>query len=195
MKEIPDFKISKTDTSQYYKTPEGKVLSFLPSAKHVQIFESEEIFIQLVKMIKQKAKGKIHILEFYKEKVDKIEKIIPSQRAELSHLLNIDLTKLDYSPQSLKKINTAIKNNNILPNIFFDNIYFPTVVYLGETIRVNNSGVWVVKQEEKFSEIYIQLPDKRLINVFCDLWDEANEHYKSFSIFFIYERLLKNLRL
>ena len=171
LQEVPDFKISESDTSKYFKTESGEILSFLASAKHIKTFASEEVFNNLVKVVSQSAIGRGHILEQYKAKVDKLEEHIFSEKLFLSEFLKIDLLKLDYSPQSLQKITTGLKKNKISYNEFFDNAYFPLVVYLGETIRLNNNGKWLVKPTEKYSALYVQLSTGEVINVFLDLYN------------------------
>lgn len=191
----PDLKIIEDDTTEYYITKSGTVIRYRPSAKHIQTFVSIEEYQKLISKILMATKVKGHILEPYKEEIDNMEGYLSTAVALLSQTLQIEPERLNFSISSLQEIDKSRKRTKISQASFFDKLYFPFVAYLGEALKTTQNGTWAFKKSDKISEPHIKLPNGRTINIFLDLYKEANESYNSFSIFAIYQRLLLDLRL
>ena len=111
----------------------------------------------------------------------------------LEKLLN--LKALDYSFESLKKIDKSLRNTGVTFDFYFENLYYWLVPYTSQCIINEKKATWDLKYNEKehVIEPLVKLEDGRSINLFTDLNDDALENFNIISIHSIAQRRLATL--
>ncbi len=167
-----DLRIYEFDTNEYYLTPEGKLILFLPSSpKDIKTFESVKEFKDLVEKLKKIPKQQ-HILSRYQHEIKNLPFTSQFLKEYLSKFLNINSIELDFSIYSLRIIDRAFITKNITQNIFFNRLYIYLVAYLGETLKKELNGEWKLKlSKEKIIEPYIITSSGEKINIFLRLFE------------------------
>lgn len=174
---------TELDTSKYYLDKNGRVLSFLPSCPHESflVFESVQALEDLREKINADIKGGKHLLHDYQDKIKQLPESIETEKDFLARFLLLEHDILDYTFDSLKKIDGRLKK---VPQETYFDILFPSLLaYMGETIRREKNGEWVFKTNQGIIEPFIKLPSGKYINVFLDLYKDAYEDYKTFSLY------------
>jgi hypothetical protein len=206
-KEVFDLLLSKNDYkirtdlknkldpySDYYELSDGRILMIvLYQSGDGNIFESEQALLNIWHPVSISASS--HPLEgLIKEGAD-FPDYIDKYKADISAILSIDSALLNFSFDSLKIIDQKMKTKGINTETYLQQLFIPSVSYMGETIKRYKQGRWTMIFISAYNvwEPFIELTDKRKINIFTDLYDYANEDFDNFSIYYTAQLRLDTL--
>jgi hypothetical protein len=181
--ERTDLKLHKLDTGKYYLDKNERVINFLPSSPHDSflVFDSVQALQDVQAIAKADSNVRKHLLHDYQDKIKQLPESIEAEKDFLAKFLLMEPDILDFTFNSLKQIDRKLKK--VSQTIFFDILFPSLVAYMGETIRRERNGNWVFKSNREIIEPYINLPSGKSINIFLDLYKDAYEEYKTFSLF------------
>lgn len=185
-----DLKLSDTDSGVYYQLSDGRILIFFRDSEQGVLFESEEQFKKAVKSILSQKSG--HVLEGVFVDESDFYKSVVQAPSRLGVILAIPVLELDRSYSSLKKIDRQIGKESITFDFYIKNIYKYLFCYVGEVIVKNNHGKWEFVLDGDILEPHVVLANGRSINIFIDLFDEAQEDWENFSVYDTAQLRLEN---
>jgi hypothetical protein len=179
-----EYQVLYTDCAEYYLLSGGQLLLEVTRDGKGFIFDSEKEFTDL--MGPGGYQKPTHILEgidIYKNDEDFL-KTSKQSHLQLSKLLGIPVNLLKFTFKSLKLIDEKIKEQKILVKEYLEKLFPVVVQYMGETIIHEKQGQWrlIFNKEYELWEPFVQLPNKRMVNVFIDLYD-AVEDYENFTVY------------
>ncbi|MBS1603291.1 MAG: hypothetical protein JST42_11525 [Bacteroidetes bacterium] len=136
-----------------------------------------------------------HILAGLTPSRDSFMSIIPHAASRIASTLGIPREKLDSSFASLHLIDNAIHAQPIGLKMFENELFVPLIAYLGQCIIHEKGGRWNLQHDNtaKVWEPFVILPTGKAVNLFIDLYEDAQEDFKNFSIFTISQLRLESL--
>lgn len=178
-----DLRLSSTDTTDYYLLEDGRLLVHFQNADFSTFFGSEKEFKRY--MGEDDSSGRHYILEGFPSTQDKFIQSVKEAGKRLEDILRIN--ELNFSFDSLKRIDEAIPVRQMSYDFYFRNLYSLLVPYVSNTIIVEKKANWYFfyNEEENVAEPFIDLPNGKRINVFIDLYEEALEDFEHFSVYSI----------
>lgn len=176
-----DLMVTSLDTHEYYETDDKRIIAFLPSTpKHIQVFDNEDSFLKIVARANQREYDK-HILESYLVQLSNMPIAIDNAHKDLQTLLALAGEQLNYTFESFRLIDSALRRKVDFEG-FLSHLYFPLMLYTGETICRQRKGHWHVLDTPYAKEPYVILPNGSKINVFAAIYSEAVESFDTFSV-------------
>lgn len=114
--------------------------------------------------------------------------------SELAKLLDISLEQLNGTFESLKLVDTAIKTQRIGFKRYIKSVYPLVLAYCGEVIIHHTGGKWKMEHNALANvwEPRIEFPDGRVVPFFVELFEDAQEDYKNYSIYETAQQRLSN---
>jgi hypothetical protein len=182
---MDEYQESHSNFLEYYLLSGGKFVIVSKRAGFGFVFDSEKQFIDL------KGPGQYdkptHILEGYDiyRNDEVFFKTSKQSHLKLSELLGIPVNLLNFTFESLKLIDEKIKEQKISVKEYIEKLFPVVVQYIGETIIHEKQGQWhlIFDQECEVWEPFVELTDKRMVNIFLDHYDFAVEHYADFTVY------------
>lgn len=187
----PDLKIYEWDSTEYYILNDGRLLLDFKDADYSLIFKTEKDYMALFK--KSNSHEENYILKGFPSRPVQFINSITKSKLQIEKLLLIK--NLNFSFQSLKKIDNAIVQNALSQNFYFKRIFRNLVPYVTHTIvkEQNAELIFMYNSKENVSEPHLRLVNGRIINVFIDLYEDALENFDDFSIYSTSRMRLDNL--
>jgi hypothetical protein len=187
-----DLKLDLYDNTVYHELNDKKILLDFPNADYGVVFDSETELIQFRKDIAKK--NDEHVLHGVFQSEEDFYTTVQKSANRISAYLSIPIEKLDKSFISLKEVDTQLRDKAISFNFYIRNIYKYLICYIGEVIINSRKGKWQLKlDEEGIVEPFVLLETGKFVNVFIDLYSDAQEDWESFSVYATAHLRLDNL--
>ncbi len=184
-----DLKLGNGDTTTYYLLDNGVILLCFQDDDFGIAFPSESDLRTFRKQVE--SQNSSHILKdvftnegFFFQKLLKVEN-------EIGKALGIHPKKLNSTFDSLLLIDSKLKDISI--DNYLKDVYSDLVCYLGKVIIREKGGEWKLFWNEDVLEPFVKLHSNKLVNVFIDLFEFANEDFDNFSSFTISQLRLDKL--
>ncbi len=184
-----DLKLGNGDTTTYYLLDNGVILLCFQDDDFGIVFPSESDLRTFRKQVE--SQNSSHILkgvfiseEFFFQKLCQVEN-------EIGKALGIHPMELNSTFESLNLIDAKLKDISI--DNYFKKVYSSLICYLGKVIIHDKGGEWKLLWNDGVLEPYVKLSSTKLVNVFIDLFEFANEDYENFSSFTISQLRLDRL--
>lgn len=177
-----DLMVNSTDSTDYYLLDDGRLLlDFKSGAEHSALFDSEKEYSDFMEADQGPKSG--YLLAGFPENEVDFLKLVETSKERLQEIFGI--AELDYDFKSLKIIDEEMKRKGIPYEQYFNLLYPLLVPFVSQSIIQETKGKWlfIYNKKEKVIEPYISLPNRRDINVFVDLCEEAMEDYEGFSVY------------
>jgi hypothetical protein len=182
--ERPDLKYGPTDMFTYYQLSDGRILLIGQyEFGDGNIFPSEQALKDLYKTVL--AEKPHHILQGMITEEEAYPEYVNMYKVILARELKIEKQWLDFTFASLNLIDTQIKVLQLTLDAYLNKIAEPLIAYMGETIRKERGGNWVMKYDDEYAqwEPYIELKTGKLVNIFIDLIEDASEDFANFTVY------------
>ncbi len=150
-------------------------------ATHSLLMDSEQEFVDFLRKVNLSVKGS-YILAGFPNNSAEFLTLAEAASSKLENILNIK--NLNYSFSTLRLIDKAIKKS-ITYEEYFDKLFYWLVPYVCKCIIAEKNAEWkfIYNEDEDTIEPFLRLSDGSEINVFIDLYEEAMEDFKTFSVY------------
>jgi len=175
-----DLRLSPTDTTDYYVLANGNLILDFKDAPHSLLCNTEQEYHDFMTNVSQQGG---YILGRFPGNEAGFMELVPRSKRKLEEMLDVALD--GYSFDDLKRIDAALRKKKIGLDEYLK-VYYPLLVpYVSQCVIEEKSAAWkfVINPEEHTAEPLIVLNDGREVHVFIDLYDEALENFKGFSVY------------
>lgn len=168
--------LSPTSDIEVYELSDGKLLVRHYFDSTAFLFDSREMFEKVFTVVDGDS-GE-HILGAFQKEITQMPSSISTNLEAFAQKVCITLPKnLPNVPlkEVEKKLNRYISSNGS------EDIFFETVIFIGEYIRQEVHGEWCViesSEEKNLKELFIRTSDGRMLNMWLPLAKRINEGHK-----------------
>jgi hypothetical protein len=190
--ERPDLRSDAYDSTTYRLLDNGQLLYYRSEGAGT-LMPSLQHFLQARKGMPVGEPR--HILAGITPDREAFMAMIPGSASQIASALHLPLPALDASFASLHRIDAAIRSQHFSRADYEQKLFPWLIAYLGTVILHEKGGRWELHFDETANawEPFIILPTGKTVNLFIDLYENAQEDYQNLSVFTISQLRLESL--
>jgi hypothetical protein len=168
------------DSTKYYLLTSGQIIADMKELKDNIIFDSLDEYQAFRK--KTSSNNPSHYLEGFPNSEQGFLSFSDSNKEKLEDALSLSL---DRTYNSLKEIDKRFNSLNINLEEYLASYFHLIVTYVYQVLAHEENAKLFFKMNKEFNivEPYLQLSNGRQIQVFLDLYEDAEEDFQNFSVY------------